>query len=101
MSFTLKDLFRGSAEVIGINTYGQTYYKLERLENGDCLTLVRLRDLRINQREVEVGLNLLRKISHQNLLRMRAYSLRSEETLLVDDYMPKGSLAAFLHGKQI
>ncbi|KAJ0697747.1 putative protein kinase RLK-Pelle-LRR-III family [Helianthus annuus] len=98
MIFTLEDLLRGSAEVMGKSTYG-TYYKAT-LENGDCFTVVRLGLYLVkNQRKVEAELNLLGKISHRNLLTMRAYSLHPEETLLVYDYMPKGSLAVFLHAR--
>ncbi|KAM0017867.1 putative protein kinase RLK-Pelle-LRR-III family [Helianthus debilis subsp. tardiflorus] len=95
MSFTLEDLLGGSAEVMGKSTYA-TYYKTT-LGNGDCF-VVRLRVYLVkNQREVEVELNLLGKISHRNILTMRAYYWHSEERLLVYDYMPKRSLAAFLH----
>ncbi|KAM0017864.1 putative protein kinase RLK-Pelle-LRR-III family [Helianthus debilis subsp. tardiflorus] len=97
MSFTLEDLLRGSAEVMGKSTY-RIYYKAT-LANGDCFTVVRLRDLSINQREVKAELNLLGKISHRNLLSMRAYLLHPEETLLVYDYMPKG-LPVFLHARR-
>ncbi|KAI7727751.1 hypothetical protein M8C21_013141 [Ambrosia artemisiifolia] len=95
MSFTLDDILRASAEVMGRSTYG-TYYKAN-LETGDRIAVIKLRgEFTKNQTEVEVELNLLRKYSHPNLLKIMAYYLNKEDKY---DYMPKGSVAAFLHGQ--
>ncbi|KAJ0697744.1 putative protein kinase RLK-Pelle-LRR-III family [Helianthus annuus] len=100
MPFSLEDLLRASAELMGKSSYGN-YYKAI-LENGGDVAVMRMGGkLAKNQREVEDKLNLLGKTRHENLMTIRAYYMSSDETLFVYDYMPKGNLAAFLHGKQI
>jgi serine/threonine protein kinase len=52
------------------------------------------------QKEFEAEVASLGKIRHPNLLALRAYYLGPKgEKLLVFDYMSRGSLASFLHGK--
>ncbi|KAL5700057.1 putative inactive leucine-rich repeat receptor-like protein kinase imk2 [Ranunculus cassubicifolius] len=52
------------------------------------------------QREFEVEADLLGNIRHPNLFSLRAYYLGPKgEKLLVFDYMPRGSLGAFLHAR--
>ncbi|KAM0034403.1 putative protein kinase RLK-Pelle-LRR-III family [Helianthus debilis subsp. tardiflorus] len=99
MGFTADDLLCATAEIMGKSTYG-TVYKAT-LEDGDQVAVKRLREkITKNQREFEVEVNLLGKIRHPNLLAMRAYYLGPKgEKLLVFDYMPKGSLATFLHAR--
>ncbi|MFS7981800.1 putative protein kinase RLK-Pelle-LRR-III family [Helianthus anomalus] len=100
MPFSLEDILKASAELMGKSSYGN-YYK-GTLKNGDHVAVMRMGGkLAKNQREVEDKLNLLGKTRHENLMTIRAYYMSSDETLFVYDYMPKGSLAAFLHGKQI
>ncbi|PWA94079.1 Leucine-rich repeat-containing protein [Artemisia annua] len=99
MGFTADDLLCATAEIMGKSTYG-TVYKAT-LEDGDQVAVKRLREkITKNQREFEIEVNLLGKIRHPNLLAMRAYYLGPKgEKLLVFDYMPKGSLATFLHAR--
>ncbi|GJS87059.1 probable leucine-rich repeat receptor-like protein kinase IMK3 [Tanacetum coccineum] len=99
MGFTADDLLCATAEIMGKSTYG-TVYKAT-LEDGDQVAVKRLREkITKNQREFEIEVNLLGKIRHTNLLAMRAYYLGPKgEKLLVFDYMPKGSLATFLHAR--
>ncbi|KAJ6369571.1 hypothetical protein OIU76_027918 [Salix suchowensis] len=40
------------------------------------------------------------KMNHENLVLLRAYYYSQDEKLLVHDYMPMGSLSAFLHGNK-
>lgn len=99
MVFTADDLLCATAEIMGKSTYG-TVYKAT-LEDGHQVAVKRLREkITKSQREFETEVNLLGKIRHPNLLALRAYYMGPKgEKLLVFDYMPKGSLAAFLHGK--
>ncbi|KVI07030.1 probable leucine-rich repeat receptor-like protein kinase IMK3 [Cynara cardunculus var. scolymus] len=99
MGFTADDLLCATAEIMGKSTYG-TVYKAT-LEDGDQVAVKRLREkITKNQREFEIEVNLLGKIRHPNLLAMRAYYLGPKgEKLLVFDYMPRGSLATFLHAR--
>ncbi|XP_042512425.1 probably inactive leucine-rich repeat receptor-like protein kinase IMK2 [Macadamia integrifolia] len=95
--FTADDLLCATAEIMGKSTYG-TVYKAT-LEDGSQVAVKRLREkLTKSQREFEVEVNAVGKIRHPNLLALRAYYLGPKgEKLLVFDFMPKGSLASFLH----
>ncbi|XP_042509052.1 probably inactive leucine-rich repeat receptor-like protein kinase IMK2 [Macadamia integrifolia] len=97
--FTADDLLCATAEIMGKSTYG-TAYKAT-LEDGKQVAVKRLREkIAKSQREFEVEVNALGKIRHPNLLALRAYYLGPKgEKLLVFDFMPKGSLASFLHAR--
>ncbi|MQL94450.1 hypothetical protein Taro_027103 [Colocasia esculenta] len=97
--FTADDLLCATAEIMGKSTYG-TVYKAT-LEDSNQVAVKRLREkIAKGQKEFEAEVNLLGKIRHPNLLALRAYYLGPKgEKLLVFDYMPKGSLAAFLHAR--
>ncbi|KAM2984066.1 hypothetical protein FF2_009921 [Malus domestica] len=97
--FTADDLLCATAEIIGKSTYG-TAYKAT-LEEGNQVAVKRLREKTAKgQKEFEMEAAAIGKIRHPNLLAMRAYYLGPKgEKLLVFDYMPKGSLASFLHAR--
>ncbi|XP_057981669.1 probable leucine-rich repeat receptor-like protein kinase IMK3 [Malania oleifera] len=99
MVFTADDLLCATAEIMGKSTYG-TVYKAT-LEDGNQVAVKRLREkITKNQREFETEVSVLGKIRHPNLLALRAYYIGPKgEKLLVFDYMPKGSLATFLHAR--
>ncbi|KAI4384564.1 hypothetical protein MLD38_002698 [Melastoma candidum] len=99
MVFTADDLLCATAEIMGKSTYG-TVYKAT-LEDGSQVAVKRLREkITKGQREFESEVNVLGRIRHPNLLALRAYYLGPKgEKLLVFDYMPKGSLATFLHAR--
>ncbi|KAL7590722.1 hypothetical protein Lser_V15G36095 [Lactuca serriola] len=99
MEFTADDLLCATAEIMGKSTYG-TVYRATLVE-GNQVAVKRLRErITKNQKEFENEVNSLGKIRHQNLLALRAYYLGPKgEKLIVFDYMPKGSLATFLHAR--
>ncbi|XP_057804718.1 probable leucine-rich repeat receptor-like protein kinase IMK3 [Salvia miltiorrhiza] len=99
MVFSADDLLCATAEIMGKSTYG-TVYKAT-MEDGIQVAVKRLREkITKGQREFEIEVNALGKIRHPNLLALRAYYLGPKgEKLLVFDYMPKGSLATFLHAR--
>lgn len=99
--FSADDLLCATAEIMGKSTYG-TVYKAT-MEDGIQVAVKRLREkITKGQREFEMEVNALGKIRHPNLLALRAYYLGPKgEKLLVFDYMPKRSLATFLHGELV
>ncbi|KAE8714845.1 leucine-rich repeat receptor-like protein kinase IMK2 [Hibiscus syriacus] len=99
MVFAADDLLCATAEIMGKSTYG-TVYKAT-LEDGNQVAVKRLREkITKGQKEFESEVNLLGRVRHPNLLALRAYYLGPKgEKLLVFDYMPKGSLATFLHAR--
>ncbi|XP_076901513.1 putative leucine-rich repeat receptor-like protein kinase IMK3 [Bidens hawaiensis] len=99
VQFTADDLLCATAEIMGKSTYG-TVYKATLVE-GIQVAVKRLRErITKNQKEFKNEVNSLGRIRHPNLLAMRSYYLGPKgEKLLVFDYMPKGSLASFLHAR--
>ncbi|KAM0000395.1 putative protein kinase RLK-Pelle-LRR-III family [Helianthus debilis subsp. tardiflorus] len=99
VEFTADDLLCATAEIMGKSTYG-TVYKAT-LVDGIQVAVKRLRErITKNQKEFRNEVNSLGKIRHPNLLAMRSYYMGPKgEKLIVFDYMPKGSLASFLHAR--
>ncbi|KAF8748906.1 hypothetical protein HU200_012835 [Digitaria exilis] len=99
LAFTADDLLCATAEIMGKSTYG-TVYKAT-LEDGSLVAVKRLREkITKGHKEFEAEAAVLGRIRHPNLLALRAYYLGPKgEKLLVFDYMPKGSLSAFLHAR--
>ncbi|XP_050384455.1 probably inactive leucine-rich repeat receptor-like protein kinase IMK2 [Argentina anserina] len=97
--FTADDLLCATAEIMGKSTYG-TAYKAT-LEEGNQVAVKRLREKTTKgHKEFETEAAAIGKIRHPNLLALRAYYLGPKgEKLLVFDFMPKGSLASFLHAR--
>lgn len=105
LGFTVEDLLRATAEVLGKSSYG-TVYKAT-LEDGTSVAVKRLRDGTIAaagggttaHQQLTAQVAALGALRHPNLLPLRAfYRGPKSETLLVYDYVPLGSLAAYLHG---
>ncbi|CAN4098321.1 unnamed protein product [Withania somnifera] len=97
-AFDLEDLLRASAEVLGKGTFGTAYKAV--LEIGTIVTVKRLRDVGISERESKEKIETVGAMNHENLVPLRAYYFSREEKLLVFDYMPMGSLSALLHGSK-
>lgn len=97
--FTADELLCATAEIMGKSTFG-TAYKAT-LEDGNEVAVKRLREkITKGQREFENEVAEIGRIRHPNLLALRAYYVGPKgEKLLVFDYMPKGSLASFLHAR--
>ncbi|KAL8038296.1 hypothetical protein ABFX02_11G097300 [Erythranthe guttata] len=97
--FTLGDLLRASAEVLGKGTFG-TAYKAE-LESGLVVVVVKgLRDVSMAEMEFRAKMDEIGRMDHRNLVPLRAYYYNRHEKLLVYDYFPIGSLYALLHGNK-
>ncbi|KAL4574984.1 hypothetical protein LXL04_021824 [Taraxacum kok-saghyz] len=99
MEFAADDLLCATAEIMGKSTYGTVYRAT--LVGGNQVAVKRLRE-RITKSEkgFENEVKWLGKIRHENLLALRAYYLGPKgEKLIVFDYMPKGSLATFIHAR--
>lgn len=95
--FSLDDLLKASAEVLGKGTFG-TAYKAG-LEGGMVVAVKRLRDVAVPEKEFREKIEFVGRMEHENLVPLRAYYYSRDEKLLVYDYMPMGSLSAYLHGE--
>lgn len=95
--YTLDDLLRASAEILGRGSVGITYRAA--MDWGLMVTVKRLKSsLKISNQEFARHLDAIGKFRHPNLISLRAYFHAQEERLLVYDYQPNGSLFSFIHG---
>lgn len=97
--YTLEDLLRASAEIMGRGTLGTTYKAL--MENKTAVTVKRLKNSnRMSRDEFERHMEMVGKLRHQNIVSLRAYFQAKEERLLVYDNYPNGSLFSLIHGSK-
>ncbi|KAG8390912.1 hypothetical protein BUALT_Bualt01G0132900 [Buddleja alternifolia] len=98
--YTLDQLMRASAELLGRGTMGTTYKAV--LDTRLIVTVKRLDGGRLatNQELFEGHMESLGGLRHPNLVPLRAYFQAKEERLLVYDYQPNGSLFSLIHGSK-
>ncbi|CAL0315708.1 unnamed protein product [Lupinus luteus] len=93
--FDLEELLRASAEVLGKGTFGTTYKAT--INMGITVAVKRLKDVTVPENEFREKIEQVGKMAHVNLVPFRAYYLSRDEKLILNDYMPMGSLSALLH----
>ncbi|XP_014493982.1 inactive leucine-rich repeat receptor-like serine/threonine-protein kinase At1g60630 [Vigna radiata var. radiata] len=99
MSYSLEDLLKASAETLGRGIIGSTYKAV--MESGFIVTVKRLKDARYpGLEEFRAHIHVLGRLTHPNLVPLRAYFQAKEERLLVYDYFPNGSLFSLIHGSK-
>ncbi|KAL5973571.1 hypothetical protein ACLOJK_030222 [Asimina triloba] len=97
--FELEDLLKASAEMLGKGSLGTVYRAI--LEDGYMVAVKRLKDANpCARKEFEQYMDVIGKLRHPNIVRLRAYYYAKEEKLLVYDYLPNGSLYSLLHGNR-
>nr|XP_043609127.1 leucine-rich repeat receptor-like protein kinase PXC1 [Erigeron canadensis] len=98
--FELEDLLRASAEMLGKGSLGTVYRAV--LDDGCTVVAVkRLKDANpCGRKEFEQYMDVIGKLKHPNVVKLRAYYYAKEEKLLVYDYLPNGSLHLLLHGNR-
>ncbi|PSS34911.1 Leucine-rich repeat receptor-like protein kinase [Actinidia chinensis var. chinensis] len=97
--FELEDLLRASAEMLGKGNLGTVYKAV--LDGGFTVAVKRLKDANpCARREFEQYMDVIGKLKHPNVVRLKAYYYAREEKLLVYEYMPNGSLHSLLHGNR-
>ncbi|KAL5716762.1 hypothetical protein ACHQM5_009885 [Ranunculus cassubicifolius] len=97
--FGLEELLRASAEMLGKGSLG-TVYKAE-LDDGCLLAVKRLKDSNpCPRKDFEQYMDVIGKLRHPNIARLRAFYYAKDEKLLVYDYLPNGSLHSLLHGNR-
>lgn len=96
--FDLQDLLTASAEILGSGTFGSSYKAV--LNSTVTLVVKRYKQMNLVAREdFHEHMRRLGRLTHPHLLPLVAYYYRKEEKLLVNDYVPNGSLASQLHCK--
>ncbi|XP_059305971.1 leucine-rich repeat receptor-like protein kinase PXC1 [Lycium ferocissimum] len=97
--FELEDLLRASAEMLGKGCLGTVYKAV--LDDGIVVAVKRLKDANpCPRKEFEQYMDVIGKLKHPNMVKLRAYYYAKEEKLLVYDYLPNGSLHSLLHGNR-
>ncbi|KAK6231755.1 hypothetical protein QUC31_011004 [Theobroma cacao] len=97
--FELEDLLRASAEMLGKGSLGTVYKAV--LDDGCTVAVKRLKDANpCPRKEFEQYMDVIGKVKHPNVVKLRAYYYAKEEKLLVYDYLPNGSLHSLLHGNR-
>ncbi|KAJ8538108.1 hypothetical protein K7X08_014648 [Anisodus acutangulus] len=97
--YTLEQLMRASAELLGRGTMGTTYKAV--LDNRLIVCVKRLDGGRLagtSLEEFEQHMESVGGLRHPNLVPIRAYFQARQERLLVYDYQPNGSLFSLIHG---
>lgn len=98
--YTLDQLMRASAELLGRGTMGTTYKAV--LDNRLIVCVKRLDGAKLagTSKDVyEQHMESVGGLRHPNLVPLRAYFQAREERLLIYDYQPNGSLFSLIHGK--
>nr|XP_043624550.1 probable leucine-rich repeat receptor-like protein kinase At1g68400 [Erigeron canadensis] len=98
--FELEELLKASAEMLGKGGLGTTYKAM--LDDGNMVVVKRLKDVVITggKREFEDRMEVLGRLRHPNIVRLKAYYFAKDEKLLVYDYMSNGNLFGLLHGNR-
>ncbi|CAH9088746.1 unnamed protein product [Cuscuta europaea] len=98
--FNLQDLLRASAEVLGAGELGSSYKAV--LIDGQAVVVKRLKHMnQVGREDFHEHMRRLARLEHPNLLPLVAYYYRKEEKLLISNFVPNGSLASHLYGKDL
>ncbi|PNT02633.1 hypothetical protein POPTR_014G024400v4 [Populus trichocarpa] len=99
--YSLDQLMRASAELLGRGTMGTTYKAV--LDNRLIVCVKRLDASKLSDGSKEVfepHMESVGGLRHPNLVPLRAYFQAREERLLIYDYQPNGSLFSLIHGSK-
>ncbi|KAK9270740.1 hypothetical protein L1049_026323 [Liquidambar formosana] len=99
--YSLDQLMRGSAELLGRGTIGTTYKAV--LDNRLIVSVKRLdagKTAATSKEMFERHMESVGGLRHPNLVPLRAYFQAKEERLLIYDYQPNGSLFSLIHGSK-
>ncbi|CAJ2640948.1 probable inactive receptor kinase At5g67200 [Trifolium pratense] len=100
--YTLDQLMKGSAELLGRGCLGTTYKAV--LDNRLIVTVKRLdcgkMGVHVNKDVFERHMESVGGLRHPNLVPLRAYFQANQERLIIYDYQPNGSLYSLIHGSK-
>ncbi|CAO2036772.1 unnamed protein product [Urochloa humidicola] len=102
-SYSLEQLMRASAEVLGRGSVATTY---KAVLDGRLVVIVKRLDAAkigpaaLEAEAFEQNMDAVGRLRHPNLVPLRAFFQAKEERLLVYDYQPNGSLYSLIHGSR-
>lgn len=98
--YTLDQLMKGSAELLGRGCLGTTYKAV--LDNRLMVTVKRLDAEKMaahaTKEVFERHMESVGGLRHPNLVPLRAYFQAKQERLIIYDFQPNGSLFSLIHG---
>ncbi|XP_043714238.1 probable inactive receptor kinase At5g67200 [Telopea speciosissima] len=100
-AYTLEQLMRASAEMLGRGTIGTTYKAV--LDNQLIVSVKRLDAAKTaitSSETFEQHMESVGGLRHPNLVPLKAYFQAKEERLLIYEYQPNGSLFSLIHGSR-
>lgn len=100
--YTLEQLMKGSAELLGRGCLGTTYKAV--LDNRLMVTVKRLDAGKMaahaSKEVFERHMESVGALRHPNLVPLRAYFQAKQERLIIYDFQPNGSLFSLIHGSR-
>ncbi|XP_027354210.1 probable inactive receptor kinase At5g67200 [Abrus precatorius] len=100
--YTLEQLMKGSAELLGRGCLGTTYKAV--LDNRLIVTVKRLDATKMaahaTKEVFERHMEAVGGLRHPNLIALRAYFQAKQERLIIYDFQPNGSLFSLIHGSR-
>ncbi|KAK4346466.1 hypothetical protein RND71_032805 [Anisodus tanguticus] len=99
--YSLEQLMRASAELLGRGTIGTTYKAL--MASQLVVTVKRLDACKTSitsSEAFEQHMEAVGMLRHPNLVAVRAYFQAKQERLVIYDYQPNGSLFNLIHGSR-
>ncbi|KAH7424902.1 hypothetical protein KP509_11G030600 [Ceratopteris richardii] len=82
---------------IAEGTFGIVYKGI--LEDGSLVAVKKLKQSVRKEQEFEAEMHVIHECRHRNLLQLRGWCYEKDEVMLVYDFMEKGSLDSYIHGK--
>ncbi|KAK4489635.1 hypothetical protein RD792_005447 [Penstemon davidsonii] len=82
--FDLEELLGSSAESLGKGTFGTSYKVI--LDNGISFVVKRMKETNLVLKEFQQSIELIGKLRHNNVSKLKAYFYSKDEHLLVYDY---------------
>ncbi|KAL3834267.1 hypothetical protein ACJIZ3_009003 [Penstemon smallii] len=82
--FDLEELLGSSAERLGKGTFGSSFKAI--LDNGISFVVKRLKESNMVFNEFQQYIELIGKLRHDNIIKLKAYFYSKDEKLLVYDY---------------
>ncbi|KAG8381522.1 hypothetical protein BUALT_Bualt06G0130500 [Buddleja alternifolia] len=98
-TFELEDMLRASAQILGKGTFGTSYKAM--FQNGETTIMVkRLKDVNVRFQDFQQHMEVIGRMRHKNVARLKAYHYARNKALLVYDYYYQESVSALLHRKR-
>ncbi|KAL3834264.1 hypothetical protein ACJIZ3_009000 [Penstemon smallii] len=95
--FDLEELLGSSAEILGKGTFGTSYKAI--FDNGISFVVKKMKESNLLFNEFQQYIELIGKLRHDNVIKLKAYFYSKDKKLLVYDYYILDSVSTILHGK--